>query len=161
MQMDTGVQRETLMVRREMLGLKLVWRLATQGRHRLGLRRGERVGRPCIFSQRVEPRLEESADAALQGAQDLGHVVIGQAGKRHELDAVVEELALGAPLAAAALLHYAGEAGAEPAKRASRAVYESVFEVAAAGIRTPDLGGHAGTTEFTDEVISRTRAKLS
>jgi 3-isopropylmalate dehydrogenase len=64
-------------------------------------------------------------------------------------------------LAAAALLHYAGEAGAEPAERASRAVYESVFEVAAAGIRTPDLGGHAGTTEFTDEVISRTRAKLS
>jgi isocitrate dehydrogenase (NAD+) len=28
----------------------------------------------------------------------------------------------------------------------------------AAGVRTPDLGGHAGTTEFTDEVIGRVRA---
>jgi 3-isopropylmalate dehydrogenase len=64
-------------------------------------------------------------------------------------------------LAAAALLHRAADAGADRAEQASRAVYESVFEVAAAGIRTPDLGGHAGTTEFTDEVISRTRAKLS
>jgi isocitrate/isopropylmalate dehydrogenase len=31
----------------------------------------------------------------------------------------------------------------------------------AAGIRTADLGGHTGTTEFTDEVIARTRAKLA
>jgi isocitrate dehydrogenase (NAD+) len=43
---------------------------------------------------------------------------------------------------------------------ASSAVYESVLEATAAGIRTPDLGGHAGTTQFTDEVIARTRAKL-
>ena len=52
--------------------------------------------------------------------------------------------------------------GAAPsgAERASRAVYEAVLEATAAGIRTPDLGGHAGTTEFTDEVISRMRAKL-
>jgi isocitrate dehydrogenase (NAD+) len=28
------------------------------------------------------------------------------------------------------------------------------------GVRTADLGGHASTTEFTDEVISRTRTKL-
>jgi isocitrate/isopropylmalate dehydrogenase len=28
------------------------------------------------------------------------------------------------------------------------------------GIRTADLGGHAGTTEFTDDVIRRTRSKL-
>ena len=28
------------------------------------------------------------------------------------------------------------------------------------GVRTPDLGGHAGTTEFTDEVISRVRTKI-
>jgi isocitrate/isopropylmalate dehydrogenase len=67
---------------------------------------------------------------------------------------------MGMILAAAALLHYAAEAGAEPAEDASRAVYESVFEATAAGIRTPDLGGHAGTTEFTDEAISRVRAKL-
>jgi isocitrate/isopropylmalate dehydrogenase len=28
------------------------------------------------------------------------------------------------------------------------------------GVRTADLGGHAGTTEFTDEVIRRVRSKL-
>ena len=66
MQMDTGVQRETLVVRGEVLGFTLVWRLASRGRHRLCLRRGERIRRPCILSQRVEPGLEESADAALQ-----------------------------------------------------------------------------------------------
>jgi 3-isopropylmalate dehydrogenase len=68
---------------------------------------------------------------------------------------------MGMILAAAALLHHAAEAGAERAEDASRAVYESVFEATAAGVRTTDLGGHAGTTEFTDEVISRVRAKLA
>jgi 3-isopropylmalate dehydrogenase len=67
---------------------------------------------------------------------------------------------MGMILAAAALLHHAAQRGAERAEEASRAVYESVLEATAAGIRTPDLGGHAGTTEFTDEAIMRTRAKL-
>jgi isocitrate dehydrogenase (NAD+) len=57
-------------------------------------------------------------------------------------------------LAAAAVLHYAGE------ETASRAVYESVLEATATGVRTPDLGGHAGTSEFTAEVISRVRTKI-
>ena len=66
-------------------------------------------------------------------------------------------------LAVAALLHYAGDTTARgddtrgaadrAAELASRAVYESVLETVAAGTRTPDLGGHAGTTEFTDAVI--------
>jgi isocitrate/isopropylmalate dehydrogenase len=63
-------------------------------------------------------------------------------------------------LACGALLHHAAEQGVDDAPRASRAVYEAVLETAAAGVRTPDLGGHAGTTEFTDEVISRVRTKL-
>ena len=57
-------------------------------------------------------------------------------------------------LAAAALLHYAGHANA------ARAVYESVIETVAAGTRTPDLGGHAGTTEFTDAVLALIGRKL-
>jgi isocitrate dehydrogenase (NAD+) len=57
-------------------------------------------------------------------------------------------------LAAAALLHYAG------AERPSRAIHESVLETVAAGTRTPDLGGHAGTTEFTDAAIERVRDRL-
>jgi len=64
-------------------------------------------------------------------------------------------------LAAAALLHYAAEAGAEGAETASRAIYEAVLEATAAGVRTPDLGGHASTSEFTDGVSSRVRAKLA
>src|SRR5687767_9462327 len=57
-------------------------------------------------------------------------------------------------LAAAAVLHYAGE------ETASRAIYESVLEATATGVRTPDLGGHASTSEFTNEVISRVRTKI-
>jgi isocitrate dehydrogenase (NAD+) len=63
-------------------------------------------------------------------------------------------------LAAAALLHYAGELGHEGADTASRAVYESVLEATATGVRTPDLGGHASTSEFTGEVIGRVRTKI-
>jgi isocitrate dehydrogenase (NAD+) len=67
---------------------------------------------------------------------------------------------MGMILAAAALLHHAGDLGAGGADTASRAIYEAVLEATAAGVRTVDLGGHAGTTEFTDEVISRVGAKL-
>ena len=65
-------------------------------------------------------------------------------------------------LACAALLHYAAarEGGLPEAERASRAIYEAVLECSAAGIRTPDLGGHASMTEFTSETIARVRAKL-
>ena len=64
-------------------------------------------------------------------------------------------------LACAALLHYAaGREGAGDAKRASRAIYEAVLECSAAGIRTPDLGGHASMSGFTTETISRVGAKL-
>ena len=57
-------------------------------------------------------------------------------------------------LACGAVLHYAG------AQTPSRAIYESVLEATAGGVRTPDLGGHASTSEFTDDVIGRIRTKL-
>ena len=63
-------------------------------------------------------------------------------------------------MAAAALLHYVAESGVPEADLASRAIYESVLEATATGVRTPDLGGHASTTEFTDEVIGRVRTKI-
>jgi isocitrate dehydrogenase (NAD+) len=59
-------------------------------------------------------------------------------------------------LAGAALLSHGGD----PAERAGRAIREACLEAVAAGLRTSDLGGHLGTSEFTDEVIARTRAKL-
>ncbi len=64
-------------------------------------------------------------------------------------------------LAVAALLHHVSErSGSEPAERASRAIYEAVLEATASGVATPDLGGHATTTEFTNEAIARVRTKL-
>jgi isocitrate dehydrogenase (NAD+) len=59
-------------------------------------------------------------------------------------------------LAGAALLGYGGE----QAQHASSAVRESALEAVSDGVRTADLGGHASTTGFTDEVIRRTRTKL-
>lgn len=59
-------------------------------------------------------------------------------------------------LAGAALLGYGGE----PAQRAGRAIREACLEAVASGARTPDLGGHLGSSEFTDEVISRVKLKL-
>ena len=64
-------------------------------------------------------------------------------------------------LACAAVLHHAGERGHDGAQRASDAVYDSVLEAAGDGIRTHDLGGQAGTTEFCDEVASRVAAELA
>jgi isocitrate/isopropylmalate dehydrogenase len=68
-------------------------------------------------------------------------------------------------LACGAVLRYAAERGAASAhssgaERSSRAIYEAALETVGSGIRTPDLGGHAGTTEFTDAVIERVRTKL-
>jgi isocitrate/isopropylmalate dehydrogenase len=67
---------------------------------------------------------------------------------------------MGMILAGAALLHHGAELGSGETASRSRAIYEAVLEATAAGVRTPDLGGHASTTEFTDEVIGRVRAKL-
>jgi isocitrate dehydrogenase (NAD+) len=63
-------------------------------------------------------------------------------------------------LACGAVLNYAAEKGVAGAERASRAIYESVLESTARGVRTHDLGGNAGTTEFTDDVIGRVRTKM-
>lgn len=60
-------------------------------------------------------------------------------------------------LAEAALLTYFKSPDAD---RASRAIYESVFEAVYQDTATSDLGGHATTTEFTDDIIRRVRTKL-
>jgi isocitrate/isopropylmalate dehydrogenase len=63
-------------------------------------------------------------------------------------------------LACGAVMHYAGVRGYADANRAARAIYESVLEASAAGVRTPDLGGHATTSGFTSEVVARVRTKI-
>ena len=46
------------------------------------------------------------------------------------------------------------------AQTAGRALREACLEAVADGVRTADLGGHSGTSAFTDEVIRRTRTKI-
>jgi isocitrate dehydrogenase (NAD+) len=63
-------------------------------------------------------------------------------------------------LACGALLRNAADRHGAAAERASRAIYEATLETVASGCRTPDLGGHAGTTDFTSAVVERLRTKL-
>lgn len=60
-------------------------------------------------------------------------------------------------LAVASLLSYMR---GQQARTASRAVYEATMETVSDGVMTADVGGHASTTEFTDEVIRRVRTKI-
>jgi isocitrate dehydrogenase (NAD+) len=60
-------------------------------------------------------------------------------------------------LAGAALL---SQADGDNCHRAGRAIREAALEAVAQGVKTADLGGHSGTSEFTDEVIRRTQSKL-
>jgi isocitrate dehydrogenase (NAD+) len=63
-------------------------------------------------------------------------------------------------LACGALLRHAADRHGAACERASRAIYEGTLETIAAGVKTPDLGGHAGTTEFTGAVVERIATKL-
>ncbi|MEO8688394.1 MAG: isocitrate/isopropylmalate family dehydrogenase [Solirubrobacteraceae bacterium] len=63
-------------------------------------------------------------------------------------------------LACAAVLSYAHVRGVKGADRASRAIYESVLETIAGGVKTIDLGGEATTTDFTAAVIEKVRSKI-
>ena len=57
-------------------------------------------------------------------------------------------------LACGALLRHAADRHGPAADRASRAIYEAALETVASGVKTPDLGGAASTTEFTTEVVN-------
>jgi isocitrate dehydrogenase (NAD+) len=63
-------------------------------------------------------------------------------------------------LACGALLRHAADRRGPAADRASRAIYEAALETIASGCKTPDLGGGAGTTEFTTQVLSRVQTKI-
>jgi isocitrate/isopropylmalate dehydrogenase len=61
-------------------------------------------------------------------------------------------------LACAAVLRHAAARHGSACERASEAIYDAALGTVGAGIKTPDLGGHAGTTEFTSAVAERVRA---
>jgi isocitrate dehydrogenase (NAD+) len=94
-------------------------------------------------------------DPSISSGRDLKPVTVmaeaphGTAPRLHRKN-VANPLAM--ILAAAAVLSYFDDARAQ---RASQAIYDAAFAAVANGIATADLGGHAGTTEFTDAVIER------
>jgi 3-isopropylmalate dehydrogenase len=63
-------------------------------------------------------------------------------------------------LACGAVLRHAVDRYGSSAERASSAIYEAALATVASGVKTHDLGGDAGTTEFTDEVVERVRKTL-
>jgi isocitrate/isopropylmalate dehydrogenase len=60
-------------------------------------------------------------------------------------------------LAAGALLTHSGD---DECRTAGRAIREATLEAVAGGVKTPDLSGHHGTNDFTNEVIRRVKTKL-
>jgi isocitrate/isopropylmalate dehydrogenase len=63
-------------------------------------------------------------------------------------------------LACGAVLHHAADRHGPEAEQSSRAIYEAALETIASGVKTPDLGGGTGTTEFTTAVVERIRTKI-
>jgi isocitrate/isopropylmalate dehydrogenase len=104
------------------------------------------------------------AESVLLGLDDEQRVAVAMAEAPHGTAPALQGKDIANPmamiLAGAAALHYAAQRGSDAAERASRAIYEAALEASAAGVRTPDLGGHATTSEFTDEVIGRVRTKV-
>jgi isocitrate/isopropylmalate dehydrogenase len=104
------------------------------------------------------------AESVLLAFDDNYETTVAMAEAPHGTAPALEGKDLANPLAmilaCGALLRQAAERHGPEAERAARAIYESALETVASGTKTPDLGGHAGTTEFTDAVLERVRTKL-
>ena len=101
------------------------------------------------------------AESTLLAFRDNGEVAVAMTEAPHGTAPALEGKNVANPmamiLAVASLLGYMSGAKAHAA---SRVVYEAALEAVSDGVRTADLGGHASTTDFTDEVIRRVRTKL-
>jgi isocitrate/isopropylmalate dehydrogenase len=104
------------------------------------------------------------AESVLLSFDDTYATTVAMAEAPHGTAPALEGKDLANPLAmilaCGAILRHAADRYGPEAERASRAIYEAALETVGSGIKTPDLGGHAGTTEFADSVIARVRTKL-
>lgn len=102
------------------------------------------------------------AESVLLAFDDVGRVKVAMSEAPHGTAPALEGKNVANPmamiLAVASVLHYIPE---RTARGASRAIYEATLEAVSDGIKTADLGGHAGTSEFTDEVVRRVRTKVN
>jgi isocitrate dehydrogenase (NAD+) len=102
-----------------------------------------------------------AAESLLLAFDESGEVTMAMSEAPHGTAPALEGKDVANPmamiLAIASILHYMPGADLHTA---SRSIYEATLEAVSDGFKTADLGGHAGTTEFTDEVIRRVRTKL-
>lgn len=102
-----------------------------------------------------------SAESMLFSLTDEGTVTVAMAEAPHGTAPRLQGRNVANPLAmilaAAGVLDHVGTTDAT---RAAGALRDSCLGAIRDGVRTPDLGGHARTDEFTDEVIARTRGAL-
>ena len=101
------------------------------------------------------------AESVLLAFDDAGQVRVAMSEAPHGTAPALEGKNVANPmamvLAVASVLHYMpGRA----CHAASRAIYEATLEAVSDGVRTADLGGHATTTDFADEVVRRVRTKV-
>jgi isocitrate dehydrogenase (NAD+) len=101
------------------------------------------------------------AESVLLAFADDGRVTVAMSEAPHGTAPALEGKDVANPMAmimaVAGVLHYMpGHA----LRTASRAIYEATLEAVSDGVKTADLGGHAGTTAFTDEVVRRVRTKV-
>ena len=101
------------------------------------------------------------AESVLLAFEDEGAVRVAMAEAPHGTAPALEGKNVANPmamiLAVASVLRYMDQ---HHFASASRSIYEATLETVADGVKTADLGGHATTCEFTDEVIRRVRTKL-
>src|ERR1700693_332767 len=101
------------------------------------------------------------AESVLLAFDDAGAVTVAMTEAPHGTAPALQGKNVANPmamiLAVASLLSYMK--GDQP-RQASRVIYEAALEAVSDGIRTADLGGHASTTDFTEEVIRRVRTKI-
>jgi isocitrate/isopropylmalate dehydrogenase len=101
------------------------------------------------------------AESVLLAFDDDGRVRVAMSEAPHGTAPALEGKDVANPmamiLAVASVLHYMpGRA----CHAASRAIYEATLEAVSDGVKTADLGGHASTTQFADEVVRRVRTKV-
>jgi len=101
------------------------------------------------------------AESLLLAFDDGGEVSVAMSEAPHGTAPALEGKDVANPmamiLAVASILNCMPGRGAHTA---SRAIYEATLEAVSQGTKTADLGGHASTTAFTDEVIRRVGTKV-
>ena len=121
-------------------------------------------GQNVAAGRGIARAVAEGAESVLLSFDENYEVTVAMAEAPHGTAPALEGKDLANPLAmilaCGALLRHAADHHGPAVDRASRAIYESALEAIGSGIKTPDLGGNATTTEFTTEVVNRVATKI-